>query len=82
MTQRLRHYLLVFDHIRGQLIDEREFDNAPAALAAYSAAERKYDSESRIEVVLIGSDSRDTVRRTHANYFDGSVALERYLTGA
>jgi hypothetical protein len=30
-------------------------------------------------VVLIGSDSLDTVRRTHANYFDGTAALERLL---
>jgi hypothetical protein len=30
-------------------------------------------------VVLIGSDSIETVRLTHANYFDGSVAISKYL---
>jgi len=30
-------------------------------------------------VALIGSDSLDTVRLTHANEFDGTAALERLL---
>jgi len=30
-------------------------------------------------VVLIGSDSLDTVRRTHANCFAGTDAVERLL---
>lgn len=76
----LRHYLLVFDHKQGHLIHQREYEHAEAAIEAYSATERRYDKESLIEVVLIGSDSLETVRRTHANYFDGTVALQRYLT--
>ena len=28
-----------------------------------------------------GSDSRETVEFTHANYFDGSVAVSKYLVG-
>jgi hypothetical protein len=34
-----------------------------------------------IEIVLIGSDSIETVKRTHANYFDGTVTISRYLAG-
>jgi hypothetical protein len=34
-----------------------------------------------MEIVLIGSDSLDTVKLTHANYFDGSVAISKYLVG-
>jgi len=30
---------------------------------------------------LSGSDSLDTVRLTHANYFDGRVAVSTYLVG-
>lgn len=32
-----------------------------------------------VEIVLIGSDSIETVKRTHANCFDGSVAISGYL---
>ena len=49
------------------------------ALSAYDAAERHFAEQAHIEVVLIGSDSLDTVRRTHANYFGGTAALERLL---
>lgn len=34
-----------------------------------------------MEIVLIGSDSVDTVKLTHANYFDGSAAVSEYLAG-
>lgn len=34
-----------------------------------------------MEIVLIGSDSLSTVKLTHANYFDGSVAVSKYLEG-
>ena len=31
--------------------------------------------------LLIGADSLKTVQLTHANYFDGSVAVSKYLEG-
>ena len=34
-----------------------------------------------IDIVLVGSDSLATVKLTHANYFDGSVAVSTYLAG-
>lgn len=78
----LKHFLLVFDHEQGHLLEEREFgSDINAAVKAYDEAERQNAPESGIEIVLIGSDSLDTVRLTHANYFDGSVAVSKYLTG-
>lgn len=55
--------------------------DADAALKAYAAAEAEYGDRKDVEVVLIGSDSLDTVRLTHANYFDGSVTVSKYLAG-
>lgn len=77
----LRHFLLVFDHRAGALVgDVREFDAVDDAVAAYEAAESQFDQASdEVEVVLIGSDSLETVRQTHANYFDGTAALARAL---
>jgi len=71
----LSQFLIVFDHEQGALL----LADAAAALRAYDAAERHFAKQAHIEVVLIGSDSLDTVRRTHANEFDGPAALERLL---
>ena len=82
MTQQpLRHFLIVFDHRQGRIIRDASFDDVNEAVTVYSKTEREYTANSMVEVVLIGSDSIETVRRTHANYFDGTAALEKYLIG-
>jgi predicted metal-dependent HD superfamily phosphohydrolase len=76
----LSQFLIVFYHEQGALHqDVAVFADAAEALRAYDAAERHFTEHEHIELVLIGSDSLDTVRRTHANYFDGTAALERLL---
>jgi len=56
-VNKIQHFLLVFDHAQGRLLEERHFeDDGAAALVAY-------------------------VRLTHANYYDGSVAVSKYLAG-
>lgn len=79
MAEGLHHYLLVFDHVRGELVHHESFDDAERAMERYSEMEQEHDKGDRVEVVLIGSDSFETVKRTHANYFDGSVAVSGYL---
>ncbi len=78
----IHHFLLVYDHEKGRLIETREFGtDSKAAVAAYAAKERELENQRLIEIVLIGSDSIDTVKLTHANYFNGSVTLSKYLAG-
>ncbi len=83
MADQIRHFLLVFDHNKAKLVDLQEFgSDSDGALAAYAAKEKELGelgAESAMEVVLIGSDSLETVMLTHANYFDGSVAVSKYL---
>jgi hypothetical protein len=82
MSERIKHFLLVFDHDAGHLIDTEEFgEDADAAMSAYASTEASFGDRKDIEVVLIGSDSFDTVKRTHANYFDGTVSVSKYLAG-
>lgn len=82
MSSSINHFLLVFDHEQGHLVSEQDFgSDAAAALQAYSDLERKHQDDRMIEIVLIGSDSIETVRLTHANYFDGTVAVSKYLAG-
>lgn len=82
----VQHFLLVFDHNQETLIDERDFgSDSVKALAAYAECEEAYRDDPSVEIVLIGSDSIETVKLTHANYFDGSVAatagFSKYLAG-
>lgn len=80
----IKHFLLVFDHKQGRLIDLVQFDeDSEAALSAYAQREQETAIRDRVEIVLIGSDSLDTVKLTHGNYFDGSAATRhsKYLSG-
>lgn len=83
MSDSLRHFLLVFDHASAHLIQLLEFDtDVNEAMAEYARLEREHmDKADRVEIVLIGSDSLDTVKVTHANYFDGTVAVSKYFAG-
>lgn len=68
----IQHFLLVFDHGRDQLIQTIEFGgDSSAATSRYSELERQYRDNGAIDIVLVGSDSIETVKVTHANYFDG-----------
>jgi hypothetical protein len=78
----LRHFLLVFDHRAGRLArPPKEYDDAAEAVAAYASTERAYEGQKDMEIVLIGSDSLETVKRTHGNYFAPSEAKSRYVRG-
>jgi len=79
---RIQHFLLVFDHEQGKLIETQEFgEDADAAVVAYASKEAQFGDQKRVEIVLVGSDSIETVKLTHANYFDGSVSVSKYLAG-
>lgn len=79
---KIQHFLLVFDHAKGQLVQEEHFrEDGASALAAYAAKEEEHSGDRNIEIVLIGSDSIETVRLTHANYYNGSVTVSKYLAG-
>ncbi|MGH7777368.1 MAG: hypothetical protein ACREPI_09345 [Candidatus Dormibacterales bacterium] len=83
MTAPIQHFLIVFDHAAGKLAEDVvEFGvDSERAVAAYAAKEKELEGREAMEIVLIGSDSLDTVKLTHANYFDGSVAVSEYLVG-
>ena len=66
----LRHFLVVYNIPAGKaevVPFERDYD---AALAAYNQAEEANRANPDIEVVLLGSDSIETVERTHSSYFE------------
>ena len=40
------------------------------ALDAYAQAEERWRGDDQFEVVLLGSDSLETLKRTHSSYFE------------
>ena len=83
----IKHFLLIFDHSRSQLSRVEEFGaDGKAAIKAYENAELAHRNDNLVDIVLVGSDSIETVRMTHANYFAGDFQLEesvasKYLAG-
>lgn len=77
----LIHFLLVYDHVREELVSQDEFTDAGEAAEAYEALEREHRKDPNLEIVLVGADSIDTIKMTHGNYFNGEgvADAERHL---
>ena len=74
MAESLIHFLLVYDREADVLVSAKEFRNPEAATVAYETAEQDaFLSGRRMDIVLVGSDSLDTVKITHSNYFSGNA---------
>ena len=66
----IKHFLIRYDIPTG-LAEVVQFEtNYADALQAYNECEAKYRDDPNVEVVLLGSDSLDTLRRTHSSYFE------------
>ena len=72
----LTHFLLIYD-LRHQRLEVQEFADATKATDAYGQAELDHLGDHSWEIVLVGADSLDTIRKTHGHYFSaaGEVTL-------
>jgi hypothetical protein len=69
-NSRLNNWLIVYDWRAARFAGWSDLGGDPAAAAdAYASFERRYRYEDGYEVVLIGADSTETIKRTHAHYF-------------
>ena len=69
------HFLMVYDLVEQSLVEETPYAEASDALEAYYALEREYLGKAdQYEIVLVGADSIETVRQTHASYFSGKAS--------
>ena len=74
-ADRIQHFLLIYDRRKDQLMSHESFgEDADAAMTAYRAAEIEYRDRPEMDIVLIGSDSLETVKITHSTYFTGAAA--------
>lgn len=65
----IRQFLLIMDVRAGRTEVLDLGTDYAAAVAAYEAAEAEHRGDSNYDVVLVGSDSLETVKLTHASYF-------------
>lgn len=70
----IQHFILVFDRRAGHLLEQLPFGTRRAeAVAKYEEIEEFYRDSPHMDIVLVGSDSIETVKVTHANYFDDNT---------
>jgi hypothetical protein len=63
-------YFLLTYALDERTLDVREFgSDYEAAAIAYTEREMQFRGDRGIEVVLVGADSLDTIRKTHSHYF-------------
>lgn len=78
----IQHFLLVYDRQKDMQIRQESFgDDVQAATDAYRIAELEYHDQPWMDILLVGSDSIDSVRRTHSTYFTGidATSFQRFL---
>jgi hypothetical protein len=73
------HFLLAYDLKEQRLVLQREFDDGAEAATAYADLESEHRDNGDLEIVLVGADSLETIKVTHAQYFDELVGHSRYL---
>ena len=64
-------FLIAYDRSKGEVIEEKIYDNAEIehANADRLRQEIRHSPDSGIEIVILQSDSREELERTHARYF-------------
>lgn len=83
MTEKrdIQNFLLVYNRETGELEQQLEFGrDAEQAVTKYQELERQHRDDGNYDIVLVGSDSIESVRVTHAGYFrQGTRDLESFL---
>ncbi len=82
---KINNYLIVYDRASGRQVSLAEFGaDSDSAIARYRELERDNVRNRHMDIVLVGADSIDSIRITHASYFTEGVAtlqqIEEYLS--
>lgn len=81
----MKHFIIVFDRAQGRQIRFEEISNADEATELYREIERESmePGSEALDVVLVGSDSAESVKITHGSYFaeerSDASSIKRYL---
>ena len=73
----IKHFLVTYDPTTGKTEVEPFGTDYDTAQAAYAKAEQaNADADERLDVVLLGADSLETIKRTHSSYFNGTSGAQ------
>lgn len=77
----LHQFLLIYNASTQKLIDAKDLgSDTERAVSEYADCERRYRGNDDIEVLLIGSDSIETIKKTHGHYFGEIDPVEFFET--
>ncbi len=71
----MHHYLVIYNRREGKIIRHKGYRGSELALKARFAAEREFNGQPDIEIVVLGAENWDSLRRTHSRYFKGVQEL-------
>lgn len=77
-----RYFLITYD-LQAREVNVDDFGpDFERAAGMYTVLEERYEQDDRTEIVLVGADSIETIRKTHSHYFAKSAddLLEQFLT--
>ena len=75
----IQHFLIVYDIPTGKA-QVRDFGtDYDAAQAAYAELEGELRDRDDLDIVLLGADSLETIKRTHSSYFQTEETFESLL---
>lgn len=75
----IQHFLIVYDIPSGK-VEVRDFGtDYDAAQTAYAEVEGEMRDRDDLDIVLVGADSLETVKRTHSSYFQTEKTFESLL---
>lgn len=75
MTGPTQYFILVYDLAMRHVEVHEYAADVDAANAAYSQLEDEH-AGGKFEIVLVGADSIETIKRTHSPYFSTGTAAE------
>jgi len=77
MTNGPTQYFILVYNLTTRHVDVHEFGaNEDKANRAYTRLEDEYVSKGKFEIVLVGADSIETIKRTHSPYFTTGTAAQ------
>jgi hypothetical protein len=73
--QGMKYFVLVYNRGPGELVGWEEFSDGPEALSRRMELERQNIRGADTEIVILLARDFDSLRRTHARYFQSSNEL-------
>lgn len=75
----IKHFLVVYNLEEGRAQVRPFGTDYEAALAAYAKAEEDFANRETYDIVLLGAESLETIKRTHSSYFHTEETFESLL---